>query len=493
MRRFLSQNRIVDLTSRDFSSALAELLKIAMPAETSEETLKSLHETLLKRKEIMPRGGGIISVPHVRADIEPSVIFAIGRIPRDTAPAAAEIAENSDKKNDSADAQNATLAEKDGDDSAAPANTSAATPTAISNEPSIIFLVLASQKSRIYHSVLAEIVQDLGDKNFLKNLFEAKSLKEFRSLLTKRFKGVTLQAGNIESGMNLRVGTAAQRLAIGTKCSVLLFFADTFSKPTMLDRFVLPEFRIVIVSSENYSSRSEVGERPEVIVVRSFSNHRLSQLRAAIFIALMRGLVKPTDRVCCLGGQAKSDKLDSILILDAAQEFPSVMVTRANSIVPAKVRPEVLERVIALATELAVEGREGKPIGTMLIVGDRDKIRPFVEPLIMNPFNGYSPEDRNILNPFMAETVKELALIDGAFVVDGNGVIDSAGSNVVVSRTGEVHVTLPGGLGTRHAAGCAISKVADCAAIVVSSSGQITLFRHGEAIILMERSQTRAI
>ncbi len=463
MRRFLSQNRIVDLKSQDFSSALSELLKIAMPEGTPAKKIENLHKTLIQRDAIMPkRAGGMISVPHVRTDIKQSVIFAIGR-----------------------------MAKHDGEPTA-PEKKS----TNVSSEPSIIFLVLASQKSHLYHSILAEIVQDLSDKEFLKNLLTAKSLKDFRAVLMKLFKGVTIQAENIESGgMNIRIGRAAQKLAIGTKCNVLLFFADTFSRPMIMERFVMPEFKIVVVSSETYTTRSEAGERPETIVVRSFSDRRMSQLRAAIFIGLMRGLIKPTDRVCCLGGQARSNKLDSILTIEAAEEFPAVMVKQASSIVPSRVRPEVLERVIALATELAVEGREGNQVGTMLIVGDCKKIRPFVEPLIMNPFNGYSAEDRNILNPFMAETVKELALIDGAFVVDGNGVIDSAGSNVIVSRTGAAgaRANLPGGLGTRHAAGCAISEVVDCAAIVVSSSGQVTLFRHGEAMILTERSRSRAI
>ena len=34
--------------------------------------------------------------------------------------------------------------------------------------------------------------------------------------------------------------------------------------------------------------------------------------------------------------------------------------------------------------------------------------------LILNPFHGYAEEDRSILNPFMDETIKELAMIDGA-------------------------------------------------------------------------------
>lgn len=461
--RFLSQNRIIDLQSRDFASALGELLEIALPAGTPAALQASLKKMLLERESVMPtRVGDVIALPHVRAPIDTNFIFAIGRLPKENAPFAA-----------------GTISEKSKVVSA-------------TKSPRIIFLMLASEKSRLYHSVLSELVYELDDADFLLRLQSVQSLKDFRNEIVQLFRGVSRQTHNHESGTNRLLGRTAERLAKGTKSNVMLFFADTFTTPPLLDRFTIAGIRTIIVSSENYDFHADDGEKPEVIIVRAFSNHRMSQLRAAMFIGIMRGVIKPTDRVCCLGGTNKSDKLDSILVLEAAQEFPTVMTSRANTLVPAHVRPEVLERTIAIATELAAEGREGKPVGTMLIVGEREKIKPFIEPLIMNPFNGYGAEDRNILNPFMVETVKELALIDGAFVINGDGVIESAGSFVTAARSG-MNMSLPGGLGTRHAAACAISLVADCAAIVVSTSGQITLFRHGEPIILLERSVSRIV
>jgi diadenylate cyclase len=151
----------------------------------------------------------------------------------------------------------------------------------------------------------------------------------------------------------------------------------------------------------------------------------------------------------------------------------------------------VLERALGIATELAVEGREGKPIGCILVIGDRDKLKPFTKPLILNPFYGYSEEDRNILSPFMDETVKELSGIDGAFVINGDGVIESAGTLLTAPNPQK---SLPGGLGTRHSSACAISVAVDCVALVVSTStGQVTLFRRGEPIVLLDRSANRML
>jgi DNA integrity scanning protein DisA with diadenylate cyclase activity len=56
-----------------------------------------------------------------------------------------------------------------------------------------------------------------------------------------------------------------------------------------------------------------------------------------------------------------------------------------------------------------------------------------------------------------------------------------------VQATGNA-VTLPSGLGSRHAAAAAISVAANCISIAVSSStGQVTLFRRGVMLPLTER------
>ena len=85
----------------------------------------------------------------------------------------------------------------------------------------------------------------------------------------------------------------------------------------------------------------------------------------------------------------------------------------------------------------------------------------------------------------MDETVKEFSSIDGAFIIRGDGVVESAGS--LIQATDSDH-NLPSGLGSRHAAAAAISVTSDCISIVVSSStGQVTLFRRGVMLPLTDK------
>lgn len=453
--RFLSKNRILDLKSRELPSALDELLAVALPAGTSAEERNRLRVELIAREaQMQKRVADWASLPSICTALVKSTVIAVGRLPK-RVPAEAE------------------NAEADG----------------AASGFRVIFLVLAPKQGRSYLTILSELVRALEDED-VKTLAGVGDLSEFRRVVSKIFRGAERTVPHQDTRWNRQLSKTAARLAKATRCQVLLFFADTFAVPVSLSEQTETSFRTIIVSGGNAEYVFPSGKKPEVINVSSFGTHRMSQLRAALFVGLMRESIKPTDRVCCLGGVDGSGRLDSMIVIDVAQEFPSIMVKRANTLVPAHVRPEVLERAIGIATDLAVEGREGKPVGTILVLGDLERITPHIEQLVMNPFSGCREEDRSLLNPFIEETIKEWALIDGAFVIDGNGTVYSAGSRITAVDS---RLSLQSGLGTRHAAAAAISSVADCAAVCVSSSGQVTLFRRGEAVVLLDRSVSRTV
>jgi DNA integrity scanning protein DisA with diadenylate cyclase activity len=88
----------------------------------------------------------------------------------------------------------------------------------------------------------------------------------------------------------------------------------------------------------------------------------------------------------------------------------------------------------------------------------------------------------------MDETIKEFSSIDGAFVIRGDGVVESAGSLI---QAADYDHALPGGLGSRHAAAAAISVATQCISVVISSStGQVTLFRRGVMLPLTEKRRS---
>ena len=140
---------------------------------------------------------------------------------------------------------------------------------------------------------------------------------------------------------------------------------------------------------------------------------------------------------------------------------------------------ETLETVIVLAVEIAREGREGRRIGTLFTVGDADEVLTRSRTLILDPLHGHPREKKLLLDPDTRETIKELAQMDGGFVVTDDGVAVSACRYFSAPAD---NITLPLGLGSRHLAAAAISYHTSAVAVVVSESSVVRVFDNGELI-----------
>lgn len=206
---------------------------------------------------------------------------------------------------------------------------------------------------------------------------------------------------------------------------------------------------------------------------------RAGQVKAAVLVCLARGLLQHGDRVVCLAGVDGSGAVDGLLVLDLGLE-PELFSYFDTAAFASDVAPEVFERTLSLATQLAVEGREGRPVGTLFVLGDSDRVLGQSRRLVLNPFHGHPESERNILDPALEETIKEFAALDGAFVVRGDGVVLTAGSQLIADAG---HPRLPSGLGTRHAAAASITASTSAVAVCVSqSTGAVAVFRSGRLI-----------
>lgn len=140
---------------------------------------------------------------------------------------------------------------------------------------------------------------------------------------------------------------------------------------------------------------------------------------------------------------------------------------------------ETLVAVTELAIEIAREGREGRRVGTIFTIGAEDDVLAQSETLILDPLAGHAAACLSVHDPDLRETVKELAQLDGGFVVSGDGTLLSA------CRYFEAHRSLvkqPLGLGSRHIAAASISASTGAIAIVVSESSIVRIYSHGRLV-----------
>ena len=190
------------------------------------------------------------------------------------------------------------------------------------------------------------------------------------------------------------------------------------------------------------------------------------------------------DTVLCMTGISGSQVLDSLFVTEVGEEFELFAAEGAEEI-PSHVRNEVFERVLDLAVSLGIEGREGRPVGTIFVLGDTDEVLRHSEQLILNPFRGYPEAERNILDPALAETIKEFSTLDGAFVVRDDGVVETAGRFLRSTIPGR---PLPSGLGARHKSAAAVTAATDAVALAISeSTGNVTIFEHGKILFEIQR------
>jgi DNA integrity scanning protein DisA with diadenylate cyclase activity len=144
-----------------------------------------------------------------------------------------------------------------------------------------------------------------------------------------------------------------------------------------------------------------------------------------------------------------------------------------------EINRETLEQTILLAVEIAREGREGRKIGTMFVVSDAEAVLEHSRCLILDPLICHPREVKRLDDSNMRETVKELAQLDGAFIVADDGVVESACRYIDASSQG---IDLPLGLGSRHVAAASITKRTQAITVLVSETAVVRIFDEGEII-----------
>lgn len=240
----------------------------------------------------------------------------------------------------------------------------------------------------------------------------------------------------------------------------------------------------IIVASDR-SDVVEAAEKDDVnhVPVLEEPETRQMQLISALLEAIADELLKSGDTVIALYAAYEREELDSISILDLSEHLTKLTsrdLQRLETTVPL----ETLRLVVNLAVDIGKEGREGKAVGALFVVGNHRKVLAQSHEQIHDPFKGYPRKERSLRQARVRESVKELAQVDGAFVISADGVVEAAGRILDAPAEG---LTLSKGLGARHWAAAAISKTTNAIAIAVSeSTGTVRIFKDGMVVLRIE-------
>lgn len=278
---------------------------------------------------------------------------------------------------------------------------------------------------------------------------------------------------------------AAFDLAHNLKIPKVVIQADEFSDVRLIQELRPPQHLIWLTRGKIRPPRVPSLKQVRIAIPETGLS-RMSQVKMGLFLAVFHGHLNIDESALCLCAVAGSEKLDTILITNPKRDFPWFNQLRLRGYEHV-LASKGFAQIINIALQLAAEGREGRPIGTAFVIGNRAELKPYLRQLVINPFAGHSQKTRSVYRPELLETIREFTALDGAFVVDINGTLLSAGTYLDASPR---KVRLEAGYGARHASAAAITAVTNSVAIVISeSSRNVTVYFKGRKLLELEEHE----
>jgi DNA integrity scanning protein DisA with diadenylate cyclase activity len=177
------------------------------------------------------------------------------------------------------------------------------------------------------------------------------------------------------------------------------------------------------------------------------------------------------------------EPVDSLSVIHLGEHLEPMTAQDLRKLGPS-VPQDVLRAVVDLGKEIGREGREGQPIGTILVVGDVRRVQGMSRFLNFNPFRGYTRAERDVRDRKVREQIKEIAKLDGAILISRDGIAEAACVYLDVPTD---EVTLSKGFGSRHLAAAGISRHSKALAFCISqSSGTVRVFQDGDVKLHIE-------
>lgn len=244
------------------------------------------------------------------------------------------------------------------------------------------------------------------------------------------------------------------------------------------------------VAAENPALTRPLRDHPDWTVIDLDADPVPTQERMnnALLKAVTTGELQPGAHVIVLYNgiatlEDAPEPVDSLSVIHLGEHLER-MTPQDLRVLGKSVPLDVLRAVVDLAAEIGREGREGQPVGTILVVGDTRKVLGLSKFQNFNPFRGYTRQERDIRRRDVREQIKEIAKLDGAILIGRDGIAEAACLHLGARADG---VTLSKGYGSRHMAAAGISKHSSAIAFAVSqSSGTVRVFQKGAVVLHIE-------
>jgi diadenylate cyclase len=238
---------------------------------------------------------------------------------------------------------------------------------------------------------------------------------------------------------------------------------------------------VAVDSPDDLEGAAEVGLKP--IALNKDKSPLLERLQHALLESAADELIRTNGEVVAVYSGFQQGRLDTISYLQLDERMRR-LTSRDLQMLESRVPLQTIKTVVDLAAQIGREGREGKPVGTLFVVGDTRRVLEHSNDSGVDPFRGYNRKHRNLLDAKVQEDAKEIAQLDGAFVIGSDGVIERSRQMLEVSHE---DLTMSKGLGSRHWAAAAVTRKTKAISVVVSqSTGTVRLYQDGHLVMRIE-------
>jgi diadenylate cyclase len=279
---------------------------------------------------------------------------------------------------------------------------------------------------------------------------------------------------------------SALSLASKNEVDHLLFIADAMISPDDLRGRKCRKKLVYAVTSDKLMHEL-MARKEKALIIPSYDYSRVERVKVALVSALSQGAFKEGDLVLCLTGpQGRAvDTMMQMRIGGSLDDRVAIEGVKLGD----QFNSQVVDALIQLALQIGQEGFEGHPVGTIIVIGDHNAVMEKSRQLTINPFQGLSEAERNVLDPKIREAIKNFSVLDGAFIIREDGVVLAAGRYLTAS---DEEVKIPLGLGARHAAAAGITVGTASLALVVSqTSGAVRLLKEGNIVLELHQTARR--
>jgi len=243
---------------------------------------------------------------------------------------------------------------------------------------------------------------------------------------------------------------------------------------------------VYAVTSEKIAEEL-VSRKFTALIIPAYDYSRVERVKVALVSALSQGAFKEGALVLCMTGKVGKPP-DTLMKMRIGGSLDDRLATEGVKL-GEQFNSQVVDALIQLALEIGQEGFEGHPIGTIITIGDHNNVLEKSRQMTINPFQGLSEAERNVLDPKIRDAIKNFSVLDGAFVIREDGVVLAAGRYL---SSADEQVKIPLGLGARHAATAGITSATQCVALVVSqTSGAVRLFKDGNIVLELHQTARR--